>query len=109
MLQEAATRTQAGTLLLAMQQCATIVVAGVPRMALCRLLLFFACALEAPISRSKVLHLLGAKPIRGSCLEVIRWTPIAVLSGLNLWTGMQALTLGLGLGRQQKVRSLGVF
>ncbi|CAK9017115.1 unnamed protein product [Durusdinium trenchii] len=63
---EAATRTQAGTILLAMQQCATITVAG-------------------------VLHLVGAKLIRGNFHAVIRWTPIAVLSGLNLWTGMQAL------------------
>jgi len=63
---EAATRTQAGTVLLAMQQCVTIAVAG-------------------------ALHLVGGKLIRGSFFEVIRWTPIAVLSGLNLWTGMQAL------------------
>lgn len=43
---------------------------------------------------SQALHLVGGKLIRGSFFEVIRWTPIAVLSGLNLWTGMQALTLG---------------
>lgn len=63
---EAATRTRAGTILLAMQQCTTIAVAG-------------------------VLHLVRAKLIRGSFFEVVRWIPIAVLSGLNLWTGMQAL------------------
>jgi len=63
---EAATRLQAGTILLAMQQLATILVA---------------C----------VLHILGSKEIRGNMHEVIRWSPIAVLSGLILWTGMQAL------------------
>ena len=26
---------------------------------------------------------------------MVRWIPIAVLSGLTLWTGMQALTLGI--------------
>ena len=41
-------------------------------------------------SLGQVLHLVRANLIRGSFFEVVRWIPIAVLSGLNLWTGMQA-------------------
>lgn len=46
-------------------------------------------------SLGQVLHLVRVNLIRGSFFEVVRWIPIAVLSGLNLWTGMQALTLGI--------------